>query len=77
MPRLVSRHHGGMNTAPHVDRRPAVVIDAEDRLSVFLSANYGPTWGHVEQDIADRMERDLVALYDRHNIPSDDRLAGL
>jgi hypothetical protein len=43
----------------------------------YQNANYGPMWGDTNEREADSLTRALVALYAKHNIPSDDRLAGL
>jgi hypothetical protein len=60
-----------------VDRRPREVIHAEDALTSYQNANYGPMWGDTNEREADSLTRALVALYAKHNILSDDRLAGL
>lgn len=50
---------------------------AEDRLSDYYRANYGPLWGHSEEEASAALEAELVALYDAASIPSDDRIHGL
>jgi hypothetical protein len=55
---------------------PAEVEAVEDEFNNYYNENFGPFWGEQNRREVYEIESRLFCLYEKHETPIDERLAG-